>query len=119
MALRLVINQSNYITWKGYCDRIHDADLFIFYDDLQFTKNDWRNRNQLKTPRGPAWLSTPVGKRLDRLICEVTLPPGDWACHHWQVIEENYRAAPQFSSYVPVIRDALLGRTWTNLSELN
>ena len=92
--MKVVINQSNYLPWKGYFDLIHDADLFIFYDDLQFTKNDWRNRNKLKTPLGPAWLTIPVGKHLDRLICEVTLPADNWAQKHWQLIEEHYRAAP-------------------------
>ena len=57
----VAILQSNYIPWKGYFDIIHDADIFIFYDDLQFTKNDWRNRNKIKTAQGSKWLSIPVG----------------------------------------------------------
>ncbi|WP_198291691.1 WbqC family protein, partial [Pseudomonas asplenii] len=49
---KTVILQSNYIPWKGYFDLIYEADLFIFYDDLQYTKNDWRNRNKIKTSKG-------------------------------------------------------------------
>ena len=119
MGPRVVINQSNYLPWKGYFDLIHDADIFVFYDDLQFTKNDWRNRNRLKTPRGPAWLTIPVGKDIHRLICDVTLPANDWAREHWRTIEQNYRATPHFSRYAPVIQDALLGRAWRTLSDVN
>ena len=60
--MRIVINQSNYIPWKGYFDLIHDADVFVFYDDVQFTKNDWRNRNRVKTADGPQWMTVPVGR---------------------------------------------------------
>ena len=58
----IAIVQSNYIPWKGYFDIIHDVDAFVFYDDVQFTKNDWRNRNKIKTPRGAEWLS--IGRLL-------------------------------------------------------
>lgn len=43
---KIAILQSNYIAWKTYFDMIA-ADEFILYDDMQFTKNDWRNRNQI------------------------------------------------------------------------
>lgn len=119
MPLRVVINQSNYLPWKGYFDLIHDADLFIFYDDLQFTKNDWRNRNKLKTSRGSEWLTIPVGKHLSRLICEVTLPVDDWAQKHWYFIEQHYERTPHFGTYAPLLRSAFIERQWTNLSELN
>lgn len=118
-SVKVVINQSNYLPWKGYFDLIHDADLFIFLDDVQFTKNDWRNRNRLKTPRGCEWLTVPVGKHLSRLICEVELPSGDWAQRHWRQIELHYHAAPHFADYAPRLRDVYLARQWTGLSELN
>lgn len=65
--------QSNYIPWKGYFDLIHDVDLFVFYDDVQYTKNDWRNRNLIKTPTGAKWLTIPVSSNLNNLIYEVEL----------------------------------------------
>ena len=61
MTRRVAIIQSNYIPWRGYFDLIDDVDVFIFYDDVQYTKNDWRNRNRIKTPQGPPWLTVPVG----------------------------------------------------------
>ena len=57
---KVAILQSNYIPWKGYFDIIGSVDEFVLYDDMQYTKNDWRNRNLIKTPNGPAWLTIPV-----------------------------------------------------------
>lgn len=57
---KVAIIQSNYIPWKGYFDIINAVDEFILLDDVQFTKNSWRNRNRLKTPKGPLWLTIPV-----------------------------------------------------------
>ncbi len=119
MPKRVAILQSNYIPWKGYFDIIHDVDEFIFHDDLQYTKQDWRNRNRIKTPSGPAWLTIPVGDRESRLICEVELPPTDWPRTHWHRIEESYSAAPHFETYRPCLEEIYLGRTWRLLSDLN
>ena len=56
----VAILQSNYIPWKGNFDMIHMVDEFILYDDMQYTRRDWRNRNRIKTPAGPQWLTIPV-----------------------------------------------------------
>lgn len=111
--------QSNYIPWKGYFDLIHDVDVFIFYDDNQYTKNDWRNRNQLKGPGGAQWLTIPVGDRLDRLICEVELPAGNWATKHWRTIEQLYAKSPHFARYRGLFESIYLDMRWTLLSDLN
>lgn len=116
---RVAIIQSNYIPWKGYFDIIHDVDIFIFYDDLQFTKNDWRNRNKIKTPRGAEWITIPVGTDLRRLICEVELRDPAWQHKHWNLLRLHYERAPHFQTYRGFLEEVLLERTWTNLSELN
>ncbi|MBL8362807.1 MAG: WbqC family protein [Rubrivivax sp.] len=116
---RVAVLQSNYIPWKGYFDLIHDVDVFIFYDDNQYTKNDWRNRNQLKGPGGAQWLTIPVGDRLDRLICEVELPPGNWATKHWRTIEQLYAKAPHFARYRGLFESIYLDMRWSLLSDLN
>ena len=103
---RVAVIQSNYIPWKGYFDIIHDAETFVFYDDVQYTKNDWRNRNRIKTPQGAQWLSIPVGSRIDLLIHEVALPRNGWASDHWRALERFYGAAPHFGRYAPALRDA-------------
>jgi len=119
LAEKVAILQSNYIPWKGYFDIIHDVDTFVFYDDVQFTKNDWRNRNIVKTPNGPHWLTIPVGKREDRLICEVEIPDSGWAKRHWQTLKQLYARAPHFKRYEPFLEEVYAGRIWQNLSELN
>jgi hypothetical protein len=116
---RVAILQSSYIPWKGYFDIIHDVDLFVFHDDLQYTKGDWRNRNRIKTPRGAEWLTIPVGTREDRLICEVEIRDRSWAAKHWRRIAQSYSRAPHFESYRPWFEEAYLGRAWESLSELN
>ena len=117
--LRVAVLQSNYIPWKGYFDIIHDVDLFIFYDDLQFTKNDWRNRNRIKAAGGAEWITIPVGDSLDRLICEVQLNDPRWQAKHWRTLQQAYSRSPHFRSYRDYFEDVYLGRQWTNLSELN
>lgn len=117
--LKVAVLQSNYVPWKGYFDIIHDVDLFVFYDDNQYTKNDWRNRNKLKGPGGAQWLTIPVGDGLDRLICEVTLPSNGWQAKHWRTIEQLYAKSPFFRHYRPLFEPVFLGQTWTHLSDLN
>ena len=119
MVKRIAVLQSNYIPWKGYFDIIHDVDAFIFYDDLQFTKNDWRNRNKIKTPRGAEWMTIPVGTDLRRLVCEVELRDTSWQQKHWNLLRLHYEKTPHFRTYEVFLRDVLLARTWLNLSELN
>ena len=115
----VVVLQSNYVPWKGYFDLVHDADAFIFYDDVQFTKNDWRNRNKIKTPQGAEWITVPVGTDKDRLICEVEIKDAVWQAKCWKTIQHNYGKRPHFSRYQEFFEDVYLNRKWTNLSELN
>lgn len=116
---RVAILQSNYIPWKGYFDIIHDVDLFIFYDDLQYTKNDWRNRNKIKTEKGPEWITIPTGGNHRRLICEVEIKDSAWQQKHWKTIQQHYSKCPYYGHYQPFFEHIYRDRKWTNLSELN
>lgn len=116
---RVAVLQSNYIPWKGYFDIVHEVDLFVFYDDLQYTKNDWRNRNKLKTSKGASWLTIPVGTDSHRLICEVELKDQSWQEKHWVAFCDWYSATPHFAQYREFFRDVYLGMRWANLSLLN
>ena len=72
MGKKIAILQSNYIPWKGYFDIINSVDEFIIYDDVQYTKNDWRNRNIIQTARGPQWITIPVKQEnLNQKIFEI------------------------------------------------
>jgi hypothetical protein len=117
--MKVAVIQSNYIPWKGYFDIIHDVDLFVFYDDVQYTTNDWRNRNRINTPNGLIWLTVPVGTDSNRLICEVQLPDRRWATKHWKTIEQCYSRAPHFRRYRDFFADVYTARHWPTLSELN
>lgn len=119
MPKRIAILQSAYIPWKGYFDIIHDVDEFIFLDDVQYTRQDWRNRNRIKTAAGSAWLTIPVGTNLTRRICDVELPSASWQRQHWERLEATYRNAPFFEVYRPLLKSIYLGDRWTTLSELN
>jgi hypothetical protein len=116
---KIAINQSNYIPWKGYFDLIASVDEFILYDDMQFTKNDWRNRNQIKTPRGVEWLSVPVGPAIHRRIRDVTLPDSLWQAKHWKTLDANYARAPYFREVAEWLRPLYLQARHTHLSALN
>lgn len=111
--------QSNYIPWKGYFDIIRDADLFIFYDDVQYTKNSWRNRNRIKTAQGLCWLTIPVGPREDRLIHQVEITDESWTKKHWETLKHAYARQPYFKQYQSFLEFVYLEAHWNNLSELN
>lgn len=103
---KIAILQSNYIPWKGYFDLINLVDEFILYDDMQYTRRDWRNRNKIKTPSGLQWLSIPVinkGKFYQK-INETEVLDHDWCHDHWRAISLNYCKAPFFKEYEDRIR---------------
>lgn len=100
---KIAILQSNYIPWKGYFDMINMADEFVLYDDMQYTKNDWRNRNIIKTFLGPKWISIPVVTkgRIERKqkIKETEVISSQWCKKHWKTLQYNYAKAPYFEMY--------------------
>lgn len=116
--MKVAVIQSNYIPWRGYFDIMHDADVFVFYDDVQYTVNDWRNRNRVKTANGVVWLTIPVGDQNDRLICDVVIGDQSWARKHWMTIEQSYHGAPGFARYREFFKN-FYSRSWESLSVLN
>jgi hypothetical protein len=117
---KIAILQSNYIPWKGYFDMIAAVDEFILYDDMQYTRRDWRNRNQIKTPRGLQWLTIPVqvkGK-YHQTIFETEIEGSDWATVHWKTLQQNYRRAPYFDE-VSAWLEPLYMRSYSLLSDVN
>ena len=116
---KIAVLQSNYIPWKGYFDIIHDVDEFIFYDEVQFTKNDWRNRNRIYTPSGVQWLTIPTNGSITQSIDEVQTAGSQWQHKHFSSLVTCYSKAPYFSLYRDFLEDFYLGQTWNNLSELN
>ncbi len=104
---KVAILQSNYIPWKGYFDIINMVDEFILYDDMQYTRRDWRNRNQIKTANGLQWLTIPVdtkGKFYQK-INETMVTGHKWTQEHLRAIQLCYAHAPYFKLYEPVLEE--------------
>ena len=118
----VAIVQSCYIPWKGYFDLVQSADEFILYDDRQFTRRDWRNRNRIKTLDGLKWLTIPVNVkgRYHQRIDETTVSDPDWAERHWKTLVQSYKAAPSFGEYAPAVEE-LYGQAAgeSHLSQVN
>ena len=118
---KVAIVQSNYIPWKGYFDLIAAADEFILYDDVQYTRRDWRNRNQIKSPQGIQWLTVPVkvkGKYTQK-IRETEIDGFEWADVHWKAFLQNYRRAPYFDDVARWLEPYYHGGKYSHLSALN
>jgi hypothetical protein len=98
---KVAILQSNYIPWKGYFDIINFVDEFIIYDDVQYTKNDWRNRNQIKTSKGVEWLTVPVNAsgRMARPVKDIKVAGHAWRKKHLKSWTLNYGRAACFKEY--------------------
>ena len=121
MNKRVAIVQSNYIPWRGYFDLISQVDEFILFDDAQYTRRDWRNRNKIKTPNGPIWLTIPVeakGKRDQKIKDTVISDPG-WSRNHWRTIVHNYSKTKYFSRYKDRFEELYLGCNERLLSQVN
>jgi hypothetical protein len=100
----VLISQSNYIPWRGYFDLIHSAGMFVILDDVQYTHQDWRNRNRIKTSSGLSWLTIPVMKdRAAGRICETMIADRSWADKHWRRLEPAYRQARCFPEAAAVL----------------
>jgi hypothetical protein len=118
---KIAILQSNYIPWKGYFDLIAAVDEFILFDDMQYTRRDWRNRNKIKTPQGMQWLTVPVkvkGK-YHQTIRHTEIDGVEWASTHWKSICQNYRRTPYFNSITEQLEPLLLQTEYVYLSQLN
>jgi hypothetical protein len=100
MGRLIAISQSNYIPWKGYFDLIARVDEFLLLDEVQYTRRDWRNRNQIKTANGLLWLSVPVQTkgRYKQRIDETVVADPAWPRKHWAAITQAYRTSPYFAS---------------------
>jgi len=118
---KIAILQSNYIPWKGYFDIINRVDEFILYDDMQYTRRDWRNRNKIVTPKGLQWLTIPVevkGKYYQK-ISDTRISDSKWAEKHWASISSNYCKSPYFKHYKDLFETLYRGMNEMMLSQVN
>lgn len=116
----LAVLQPGYLPWLGYFEQLDRADLFVHYDDVQFDKNGWRNRNRVKGPAGPVWLSVPVrrgplAQRINEVRIDDTRP---WARKHVATLEQLLVRAPYRDTYLPTLAELLM-RGWDRLVDLD
>ncbi len=117
--MKVAIHQPQYLPWLGYFDKLDRADQFVILDDVQFKKNDWQNRNRIKTASGWQWLTVPVLHRFPQRISEVRIDgAAPWGRKHWRALLANYGGAPAFAPHRSFF-ESLYARDWQLLVELS
>jgi hypothetical protein len=118
---KIAILQSNYIPWKGYFDLIGSVDEFVIFDEMQYTRRDWRNRNLIKTADGLKWLTVPVKAKgkFNQKISETLIDGNDWSETHWKTIIHNYKKAKHFEEVSYFLKPIFIDENFNYLSELN
>lgn len=118
--MKVGVWQSNYIPWKGYFDYINDVDVFCFYDEVQYTKNDWRNRNRIFGNNGLFWITIPVDRKYTKLkISDVIIDNKNILNIHFKSIEQSYSKAPYKNKILDLLSPYYLDNQPNTLSELN
>lgn len=119
--MNCVILQPSYVPWRGYFHQIQKADVFVFYDCVQYDDRGWRNRNKIKTARGDQWITVPVNAR----GCQTSRTPiseipivwdSDWAQKHQKAFQLNYGRAPYYGAYAPLLEE-IFGRHDNSLAD--
>lgn len=119
---KIAILQPNYIPWKGVFDLINQVDVFVFFDDVQYTSKDWRNRNKIKTANGEVWLTVPVKTKglRDQLIGDAEINTSEnWQLKHLRTIQLAYQKAPYYKEFEYLLEEIYIKNRWHKISELD
>ena len=117
--MRVTIHQPQFLPWLGYLDKIDQADAFMMLDTVQFKKNEWQNRNRIRTAKGWQWLTVPVLQHFGQRIDEVLInPTAAWKAQHLRALDMHYARAPYRNRYLAQLRE-LYAAPWNKLSDLN
>lgn len=117
--MKAAIIQSSFIPWKGYFDIIHDVDKFVFLEDVQYTKHDWRSRNRVKTTGGARWLSVPVAGGISQRICDAKIDYSQkWHEKHMRTLHHSYASCDFYGSYRDEIF-SVFNKKHETISDLN
>lgn len=115
----IAIHQPQYLPWLGYFDKIEESDVFVFLDNVQFKKNEWQNRNKIKTSDGWQWLSVPVIHSFGQDICEVEINNTvQWGRKHLNALATHYSKAPFFKDHIDFFENTY-SQEWKRLAEIN
>lgn len=116
---RVAIIQSSYLPWKGYFDIINDCDIFIFYDEVKYSKNGWRNRNRIKLQGEAKWLTVPVIYDCNTTIAQVKIANNQWQRKHRSTIMHAYNKCAHYGESADLLDSIYRNKEWHSLSELN
>ena len=117
--MRVVVLQPTYLPWMGYFDMMDEADIFVFYDDVQFSVQSWQQRNKIKTAQGWTWLTVPVVRQFGSLINDTRINNNsNWNKKHWESIKQSYSKAPFFEEYGSIFKE-IYENEWEYLPDLN
>ncbi len=114
----LACHQPQYLAWLGYYDKMARCDLFVYLDGVQYKRREFQNRNRIKTPHGPLWLTVPVrskGRRAQTVAAVETDPGQDWAREHALTLRHHYRRAARYAEQEAFLDD-FYGRPWPRLA---
>ena len=120
-------HQAVYLPWLGLFHKLSLCDVFVYMDTVQYLRNDWNNRNKIRTPQGWTWLTVPIdwrqspGDALDQIVPRGHDEPGMkdfWQTAHWRTIENNYKNAPFFSDYAGDLRALYMDTVWNRLVDV-
>ncbi len=115
----VAIHQPHYLPWLRYVQKIARSDVFVLFDDVQFTKNGWQNRTRIKNAQGWMYLTVPVLDAFGKAIKDVTINNQErWRPKHWQALRTNYSRAPYFDRYEALVRP-VYERPWDSVCELS
>ena len=113
------IHQPQYLPWLGYFSKIDRSDTFIFLDNVQFKKNEWQNRNRIRTAEGWQWITVPVLHKFLQKISEVEINNTvQWNKKHLNALITNYSKAPFFKEYIGFFEQAY-AQDWKYLVDIN
>lgn len=116
---KIAIIQSNFLPWKGYFDIIHSVDLFIFYDCVQFTKQDWRTRNYIKTHKGIKQITIPVHGSISLKINEIQIVNSKWQQKIYKTFKFSYGKTEFFNDFSFILEHLFCEKKWKSLSAFN
>jgi hypothetical protein len=117
--MRVTIHQPQFLPWLGYLDKIDQSDLFLVLDTVQFKKNEWQNRNRIRTAQGWQWLTVPVLQKFGQVLTDVRINDGvDWRTKHLRAMAMHYAHAPSSAHYLQGLRE-IYRQPWQQLTALN
>ena len=117
--MKVAIHQPNYLPWMGYFFKMYCADVFIFLDDVQFSKGSYINRVRILSSKGPRWLTVPVNVKLGQKIFDVQPSHDNWQLSHIDLLRNEYAEANYLTNILSELNDLYITLHQDNIAEIN